>query len=266
MKYKLVAIDLDGTIVHQDGAISSSDKRAIQHTIDRGMMVTFATGRMYQPSARFAQEVGINIPIICYLGALIREVWGGKVLWHKPLSLEIARRVIERIRQMDMRPYTYVDDELYLDEITERAQWYARRNGVRLNFVEDTVASLKNQPTEIAALGETANIDRLVACLDVEFGSNLLVTKSYPTFCEIGHPASGKANALEYLAKYLGVEQSQTVAIGDGINDIGMLKWSGLGIVINSNAPQEVIAAAGWVVDEENGDSFPLVMEKLLDM
>ncbi|MCD6568285.1 MAG: HAD family phosphatase [Dehalococcoidia bacterium] len=266
MKYKLIAVDLDGTIVHQDGDISAGDREAIQHALGAGMMVTLATGRMYRPSARFARELGIRIPLICYQGSLIKDAWDGKELWHKLLPLQIAREVIRRIRRANLLPYFYLDDELYLDEVTERVKEYAQRNGVGFSLVDDIIASLKKKPTEIVAIGEPENVARLVLQLEAEFSSSLLVTKSYSTFCEIGHPQSGKGKALEHLARYLGVKQSQTVAIGDGINDIGMLRWAGLGIVIDSNSPRQVIDAADWVVDKEKGDSFPQVMEKLLGM
>lgn len=265
MKYRLIAIDLDGTLVNREGDILSSSKKAIQRAIDSGMKIVLATGRMYRPSTRFAQELRLSTPIICYQGALIREPYSENVLWHKPLSVPTARGVIEQVRQTGVQLLVYIDDEVYVEEITQRGLWYAQRNGVALHLVKDLAIFLERQPTVIVAWGEPAGIDRLITCLDADFGSSLLVTKSYPSFCEIGHPASGKGNALKYLAKRLGIKQSQTVAIGDGPNDISMLKWAGLGIVIGT-ASEEVTAAADWVVDTETEDSFAGVVEKLLDM
>ena len=265
MKYRLIAIDLDGTVVNQEGTIIPSAKKAVQRAIDSGMKVTLATGRMYKPSNRFAQELRLSVPLICYQGALIREPFNGHVVWHKPLSVLTARKVIETARQMGTHQYVYLDDEMYVEEIVEKDQWYAQRNGVELNLVEDFLTFLKRQPTEIACRGKPAEIDRLIAYLNVSFGSGLLVTKVSSSFCEIGHPTSGKGNALKYLAKLLGIEQSQTVAVGDGPNDISMLKWAGLGIVIG-NAPEEVTTAADWVVGTETMDGFAQAMEKLLDM
>ena len=265
MKYRLIAIDLDGTVVNPEGTIIPSAKEAIQRVIDSGMKVTLATGRMYQPSNRFAQELGLSVPLICYQGSLIREPFNGNVLWHKPLSLLTARKVIEIARQMGTHQYVYVDDKMYVEEIIEKDQWYAQRNGVELNLVEDFLTFLKRKPTEIAARGKPMEIDRLITQLNANFGSSLVVTKVHSSFCEIGHSTSGKGNALRYLAKFLGMEQSQTVAVGDGPNDISMLKWAGLGIVIGS-APEEVTTAADWVFGTETRDGFAQAMEKLLDM
>ena len=263
MKYKLIAVDLDGTILNKEGVILPSSKEAIQHAVNQGVMVVLATGRMYQPSARYAQELGLTTPVICYQGAMIREIYGNNVLWHKPLSVPVARKVIEQVRQIGLHLYVYVNDALHVEKVIDRAQWYAQHNGVELNLVDDLFAFLEKQPTEIVAWGEPLDIDRLVVRLNTDFGSSLLVTKSYPHFCEIGHPSSGKGNALKYLVRLLGIKRSQTVAIGDGPNDISMLKWAGLGIIIGT-ASYEITTAADWVVDAETKDGFAKVIEKLL--
>ena len=165
MKYRLIAIDLDGTVINREGTIIQSAKKAVQHAVDSGIKVTLATGRMYQPSNHFAQELGLSVPLICYQGALIREPFNGNVIWHKPLSVRIAQKVIETARQIATHQYVYVDDEMYVEEITEKDEWYAQRNGVKLNLVEDFLTFLKRKPTEIAARGKPMEIDRLITQL-----------------------------------------------------------------------------------------------------
>lgn len=263
MKYRLIAIDLDGTVINKEGIIIPSAREAIQRAIARGVKVTLATGRMYQPSNCFAEELSISVPLICYQGAMIREPGNGEILWHKPLSLPMARKVIAEIRQLRVHQYVYIDSEMYVEEIGEKDLWYAQRNGVELNLVDDLTALLKKRPTEIAARGEPAEIDRLVAHFSACFGSGVIVNKVHASFCEIAHPRSGKGNALKFLAKQLSIPQSQTVAIGDGPNDISMLKWAGLGIVIG-DAPDEVKAAADWVIDTGTEDGFAEAITQLL--
>jgi len=264
MKYKLIAIDLDGTVINKGGAIIPSAKEAIGRALARGTKVTLATGRMYQPSNRFAQELGLSTPLICYQGALIREPEGKDVLWHKPLPLPLAREVVAQVRKLGVHKYVFIDDEMYVEEIHEKDAWYAERNGVKLNLVDDLLTPLSKPPTEIAARGEPEEIDRLVAHLKAYFGASLIVTKVHPAFCEIAHPDSGKGNALRYLANHLGIAQAETVAIGDGPNDISMLKWAGLGIVIGA-APEEVKAVADWVIDHGTEDDFAQAIDRLLE-
>ena len=124
---------------------------------------------------------------------------------------------------------------------------------------------MSKPPTKISIWGEPPNIDAAAARLTASFGPALLVTKTFPTFCELGHPGSGKGNALKHLAGLLGIGQAQTVAVGNGPNDVDMLEWAGLGIAVAAT-PQEVIAAADWVIDPQSGDSLSQVVDRLVRM
>jgi len=264
LKYGLVAIDLDGTIVDKGGAIIPGAREAIQRVLARGIAVTIATGRMYQPSNRYAGELNITTPLICYQGALIREPGNGDVLWHKPLSVPVARKVIAEIRREGIHRYAYVDGGIYVEQKREEDVRYAQQNGVELHLVDDLTALLEREPTEIAARGDAAEIDRLMARIRTVCSRDVIANKIHTSFCEIAHAGSGKGNALRYLAERLGVPRSQTVAIGDSPNDVSMLEWAGLGIVVG-DAPAEVRAEADWVVNNGGQDSFCEAIARLLD-
>ena len=236
----------------------------MQRLLDRGVSVTLATGRMYQPSNRFAGELNITAPLICYQGALIREPNNGHVLWQKPLPLPLARTIVAEIRETGAHLYAFVDGSVYVEEPREADLTYARHNGVELNLVDDVMSHLDSPPMEIAARGTSAELDRLIAALRACCGSEVIVNKVHDSFCEIAHATSGKGNALKYLAGRLGIPQSETVAIGDSPNDVSMLRWAGLGIVVG-DASDEVRAAADWVMDHEAGDSFCQAVARLLD-
>ena len=264
MNYRFVAIDLDGTVVNRDSAIIPGAREAVQRLLDYGLAVTLATGRMYRPSNRFAEELNISAPLICHQGALIREPGDGEVLWHMPLPARLARKVVAEIREERVHQYAYVGDAIYVEEWREDDLRYALQNGVELRFVDNLMALADRQPTEIAARGEPAEIDHLVARIRASVGPEVIVNKIHASFCEIAHAGSGKGNALKYLAERLGIPQSQTVAIGDSPNDVSMLEWAGLGIAVG-DAPAEVRASADWVIDHGAEDSFQEAIARLLD-
>jgi Cof subfamily protein (haloacid dehalogenase superfamily) len=264
MKYGLVAIDLDGTVLGKDGAIVAGAKDAVQRLLDRGTAVTLATGRMYQPSNRYAAELNITAPLICYQGALIREPAHGDILWHKPLPVSLARRIISEIRREGVHQYAYVDGSIFVEHFREDDVRYSLQNGAELHRVDDLTMTLDMPPTEIAARGTPEEIDRVTTRIRSCCGAEVIVNKVHASFCEIAHVGSGKGNALRYLAERLDITQSRTVAIGDSPNDVSMLRWAGLGIVVG-DAPEEVSAAADWVVDKSGGDSFCEAIARLLD-
>ncbi|MFH0809329.1 MAG: Cof-type HAD-IIB family hydrolase [Pseudomonadota bacterium] len=262
MAYRLVAIDLDGTIVNREGAVMPGAREAVRRALRAGLGVTLATGRMYQPASRFAQELGISLPLICYQGALIREPASGRVLWHKPLPLPVARRVIEVARAAGVHLYVYLDDQMHVEAIGERDLGYASRNGVVLKLVSDLAAWLTSEPTEMAVRGEPELVDDFSARLGAEFGPGLLVSRIHASFCEVAHPAAGKGNALKHLCGLLGIKPDETVAIGDGPNDVSMLECAGLAIVVGTAAP-EVAAQADWVISAE--DALAQALDRLIE-
>jgi len=264
LKYRLVAIDLDGTIINKEGAIVPGAREAIRRMLARGVSVTLATGRMYQPANRFAQELDLSAPLICYQGALIREPGNGEVLWHKPLPGPLARRVLNEIRNEGLHRYVYIDGSIYVEQKREDDLRYARQNGVELRLVDDLAALVAKEPTEIAARGDMSQIDTFVHHVRMSCGSDVIVNKIHTSFCEIATAESGKGNALRYLAGRLGVPQSETVAIGDSPNDISMLQWAGLGVVVG-DAPAEVRAVADRVIDNVGAESFCEAITRLLD-
>lgn len=263
MKYRLVAIDLDGTVLNREGAIIFGAREAVQRLLAQDVAVTLATGRMYQPSNRFAAQLNISAPLICYQGALIREPGDGDVLWHKTLPLALARRIVAEIRQEGVHQYAYVDGSIYVEETREGDARYAQHNGVELQLVDDLTRLPDRPPTEIAARGTPEEIDRVLARIRACCGNEVIVNKVHDSFCEIARAGSGKGNALKYLAGRLGIPQSDTVAIGDSPNDVSMLRWAGLGIVVG-DAQEEVRAVADWVIDHSAGDGFCEAIERLL--
>lgn len=264
MKYELIAIDLDGTVLDGDGSILPGAKEAIGHVLARGITVTLATGRMYQPSNRFAEELNISAPLICYQGALIRQSGNGHIWWHRPLPLPVARKVIAEIRRLGVQQYAYVDGAIYVERVRDEDRGYALRNGVELHVVDDLTTLPHGRPTEIAARGKPEDVDRVVAHIRDCCGTEVIVNKIHDSFCEIADATSGKGNALEYLAKQLGTPRSRVVAIGDSPNDISMLRWAGLGIVVG-DAPTEVKEAADWVIGDGAQHSFCEAIARLLD-
>ena len=264
LKYRLVALDLDGTVIDREGVVVAGAREAIRDLLERGLRVTLATGRMYQPTNRFAEHLGISAPLICHQGALIREPGHGEVLSHVPLTALLARRVIAELREAGVHRYAYADGAIYVEQERENDIRYARHNGVELRLVDDLVEIAGRQPTEIAARGEPAAIDYVVGRLRERCDSEVIVGKIHASFCEIASARSGKGNALRFVAERLGVRQDQVVAIGDSPNDVSMLKWAALGIAVG-DAPPEVRASADWVIDHSGGDSFARAIGRLLN-
>ncbi len=262
--YRVVALDLDDTLLGRDLVFRPRVMRAVQAAKDAGLMLTLATGRMFQSALPYAQELGITLPLICYQGALIEDPVSREVLFHKPVPLQKARQLIETVRRWGLHVNAYVDDELYVEKVTPEAERYVRIARVPLHAVGDLLAFLTSPPTKLVIVSDDATIDKATAELRTAFGDTLYITKSLPMFCEIAHPACNKGIALAFLASSLGVGQAETVAVGDGLNDLEMILWAGQGIAMG-NAPLEVRAAADWVTGSLQEDGAARALERLLE-
>lgn len=264
MKYRLIAFDMDGTLLDKDGGVPPSSAKAVQQAMSMGIKVTLATGRMFRSAARCAQQLNISIPIICYQGSLVADPWSGQILQHIPMSMSVAKEAIEVARQLPVHLNLYIEDELYVEEITDGIQRYAERIKTEPHLVPNLVACMEKEPTKLLVWGQPAAIDRAYPILNDKLESRCLITRSYPALCEIGHPAAGKGSALKFLSSVLGVKQSETVAVGDVPNDVDMLEWAGLGVVVET-APEEVKARADWVIQISPEHGLAELVSRLLD-
>ncbi|MCX6013259.1 MAG: Cof-type HAD-IIB family hydrolase [Chloroflexi bacterium] len=263
--YKLIAIDIDGTLIGKTLTISPRTKNVIGEIMASGIHVTLATGRMFQSALPYARELDINIPIICYQGALIGHPVTREILWHKPVPLNLARQAIEIIRKEKLHLNAYLDDELFVEHITDEARYYAGISRVELHVVSNLASFLDRDPTKLVVIGTEPEVDAINQKLIDIFGNNLYIIKSYPKFCEIAHPDCSKAKALAKLAVKMNIDQSEIVAIGDNPNDLDMIEWAGLGVAMG-NSSSDVIAAADMVTGHLEEDGVAQVIEKLFKL
>jgi Cof subfamily protein (haloacid dehalogenase superfamily) len=259
--YKLLAMDLDGTLIGNDLLLSERVKRAVAAAEAAGIRAALATGRMFRATVPFARELGITTPAICYQGAMVHEIEGDGILYEQPVPLEAAREAIAEAEARGFVALGYVKDWCYAGKDSPEAQFYARHSRVQPRFVGELLDWLDTAPTKIVIVSTAEQTDANVAHFRQKFGNRLNVTKSYPLFTEIIHPDVSKGRALARLAEQLGIAREEVVAIGDNLNDLDMIEYAGLGIAMGNGVPA-VRAAAGWVCPTEAEDGVAVAIEQ----
>ncbi|MEH1973379.1 MAG: Cof-type HAD-IIB family hydrolase [Nostoc sp.] len=267
---QLLVLDIDGTIAGHSNTISEPVKQAIFAAQARGIQVAIATGRMYRSALRFHQDIGSTLPLMAYQGAWIQDPITQKIHRHWVVSREIAHQLLDYFEQPELRSllsvHFYINDQLYVRELTRETQIYAKRSGVIPIPVGDLRQALTNEPTKILALSDDIDvIDKLLGNLRRQYTpAELYLTTSVATFFEATNASVNKGTAVRYLAEeLLGLELANVMAIGDNFNDLEMLEYAGLGVAMG-NAPSGVQAIAQWVAPsvEENGAA--VAIEKFL--
>jgi Cof subfamily protein (haloacid dehalogenase superfamily) len=253
LDYKLLALDLDGTLIDDSLVITEPTKKAIAQAIERGVVVTLATGRMFRSALIFARELNLAAPLICYQGAMVRHSTTGETVFHQSLPFDQARAFIELAQKRNLHVNAYVDDHIYVAEMNEAASYYANLArvpaevvGNLLNFIDRP----EKAPTKLVIVTKEEQTLAVVEEFQATFANSLYVTRSHARFTEAVHPECSKGIALKALAQSLNIPIEQVMAIGDNLNDLPMLETAGLSIAV-ANAGPVVKATAGYVTQGE---------------
>ncbi|MCG0277453.1 MAG: Cof-type HAD-IIB family hydrolase [Thermanaeromonas sp.] len=255
---KLVALDLDGTLLNSDSDLEYRAKEAVRRVQEKGVKVTLATGRMFRSALPFARELNLKLPLIVYHGALIKNPVSGEVMREKLLPLSIVEFLVGRAREYGFPYNVYVEDELYVDDIQPENLAYADKARVPLHKVDDILGFLKEkapkEPIKFVALHDGPKLDRLEEEVRKAIGHRVYITRSFPYFLEVISREASKAKGLEILARHLGISPKEIMVIGDSFNDLDMFHFAGLAVAMG-NAPPAVRAQAHYVVatNDEGG-------------
>jgi Cof subfamily protein (haloacid dehalogenase superfamily) len=251
-------------LIAEDAVLRPRTRAAIAATLAAGVHVILVTGRMFRSVRPYALEAGIDDPVVCYQGAVVAEPVSGRWLRHVPIPLELARETIAALNDEGFGLNCYVNDELYVAEITPEARRYADFQGLELHPVGDLLQWLVEPPTKLVVIDDPDVLDRLKERMIQRFGDRLYISKSLPYFLEFASPEVTKASGLEFVAEHLGFSREHTVAFGDGENDIELVEWAGYGVAVE-NAHEQVKEAANFVCPSVQEEGVAHVLEAYLD-
>jgi Cof subfamily protein (haloacid dehalogenase superfamily) len=245
----LVAADLDGTLLGRDLTWAHGLPQSLADLRAAGVRVVICTGRMYQSARRVVARFGLDEgPVVCYQGALVADLASGAWLRHVSMDGETAAEVVRHVRAMDRQLNAYIDDLLYVEQVTEWARRYAEHVEVDIATVADLEAEvLGRPPTKLVLVTSAADVDEILPGLQERWRGRLYVTRSQPDYIEFADGSVSKSGALAWLCARLGVSREAVVTLGDGMNDVDMLEWAGLGVAV-AEAAEPVRAAADLVV------------------
>ena len=258
---KLVAVDLDDTVLNSEVRISEENKRIIRECIDKGVHVTFATGRMFRAAVNFARELDLKLPIITYQGALTKTL-DEKEISHHVIEKEQAVALIDFLKSFKMQLNVYMDDYLYVEEMDEYGDNYVSMSKIE-HRVTRFPAGLTSSPTKILLAGEPRRLDVIKKEAIEIYGDKLTITKSKDYFLEFGNLKSKKSIALDDLARSLDIKREEIMAIGDGMNDLDMITYAGLGVAME-NATDAVKEAADHITESNDQDGVARAIKKFI--
>ena len=267
---RLIALDIDGTLVDDELIIGPRTIAAVRVAMDRDIAVSLVTGRMVSSGMRFARELGLTGPLVGYQGGLIRSMPEpdsrrlGKLLMHTPLKGGIARDVVLWTRERGLDPHLNHLERFIVRADDPLADDYSAFMGHRAELVPDLVAAASRGPaTKVMAVGEPPLPAQLLKPARERFAGLADVTLSHPKYLEFVAPGVSKGRAIRWLARRLGVPLGATLAIGDQWNDVEMLAEVGHGAAMPT-APDGVSAVARYIAPSVADEGPAQLIEQLV--
>ena len=267
MKYRMIAVDLDGTLLDPDGTINPRTVRAARAAMEKGARFVLSSGRMPRALRGIGLSIGVNAPAVCFNGGAVVNLQTEESLYRTPVPLKLARDIAREAEKMGLYLHAFVHGAYIAPEYNDKTAAYERLCGVKANVVNGKISeNLDEAPMKLLILDTPEGAERALPALKSAFQGRATFMRSQKHMIECVDQNTGKANALTYLAGALGISPSEALSFGDGQNDLDMLLWSGESYVM-ANAPDSLKAASERfrVAPSNASQGVARVIEKLID-
>lgn len=277
--YKLIAIDLDGTLLNSYGEISLKNREAIKYALEKNVKVILASGRDPQTMKKISLELGINDFLIAGNGASIYDIRLEKNILENFIEKEKALKIIKICKENSIFFNVYTDAGIITESLNYNVKVFNNENNYKPNDKRTNIEIVKDIYDYIE--NNEMNILKIIICdeskiifsniieklknikgvevLEIEHMSKKIIktgTQEYKIeyfYTEVTNKNANKWEAIEYLSKQLDIEKEEIICIGDNMNDLKMVKNSGVGIVMKNSALEKQ-NIADYVTEDNNSD------------
>lgn len=264
---RLIATDLDDTLLDAAAALTPRTKRALDAAMALGCGVALSSGRMLEAMLPFAERIGVNAPMLLYNGAMIYDHRTDETLYAPRIPFETALRIVKLVEEMGCYIQLYPGKNYYCSEIRDCTRAYARQINVPATPVGMPMAQwLAQNPSDMQKMliiDTPEGADRIQAALRAAFPHGACFLKSKAHYLEIAPEGVDKGRSLAFLAGHLGLRSDEVMAFGDGQNDVPMLRYAGAGYAMANACPQ-ALACTALVAPPNTEDGVAQVIEEYI--
>lgn len=265
LKYGLIVSDFDGTLRRTEGGVSEGNARAVRDFLAAGGKFALCTGRMPSSILPYARELTPDGLAAAYQGAIVFDVGTGRRLRDVRIPNAEAVAVVRAFQENGRHVHVYDGDDFYVNKADEYLGFYERVCGVKGIVTPADIASEIGRrgicPHKILVMCAAEERDGIYAFAAEKFGKRFYVTTSTENLVELTMPGCDKGDALAAFADYYGIPVENTVAVGDNINDLPMIRRAGLGVAV-ANGDAALRAEAGFVTRSCDEDGVAYVIRK----
>lgn len=272
MKYKLIVLDMDGTLLNRNKEVTMENQIALKKAREKGIQVAIATGRVFSSARFYANMLGIDSPIIACNGALIKEAKSNEIIYANPIDKVDLLKSLEIFRRHQVYFHTYDENTIYVESLGFSSSIYndwnenqSEENKIPIKKLENSYLYFKDNAIEtlkIMAVDEDAEKmlqikDELAEIYGIE------LNKSWYNNLEVMNKGVSKGKAIEMLSKIYGIKREEIISFGDHFNDLSMKNHSGT-FVAMGNAEEDVKKEAHYITSSNDESGVAKGIEKFV--
>lgn len=265
---RLVALDMDGTLLTDGMDLTERTVACIRAASARGVRFVLATGRPYCSVHPYALRLGVDLPLICYNGALVREAASPAALLSRPIPPAVAAEMAAFFQEAGLYFKVYAEDVLHVCEPTDETRWFSQVYGVATRVVGDLAGALSTGAVGAPSMMVVrAPLEEEVPALREEllrrWPGRIDAFRPTRHGLDIVSAGTSKGRALRWLAAEWGIGAEAVMAVGNAGNDVDMVAWAGRGVAV-ANATEELLARADHVVADNNHEGVAEAIERFV--
>lgn len=266
MKYKLVVLDLDDTLLDKEHRVPDRTKKILNKLETRGIKIVIATGRMHCSAVPYMEQIGLSGLMITYNGAYIKDTSDETLFYHQPIKKNTALNIIKEAEEAGLHINLYIDDRLFVKEQNEYCQLYEDITGIRAEVVGNLSDYIYDDPTKLLIITKDRDKQQYYQKYFREkYQVGLEVTESKSYFIEFMSRGVSKGKAVEIVADKFSLDLAEVIAIGDSWNDLEMIKTAGLGIAME-NAVDEVKKEADMIAPLHHQEGVACILSDIFGL
>lgn len=266
MNYKMIVLDLDDTLLKNDGTISDCTKEKLQVAQEQGTKVVLASGRPTFAIEKIANELKLKKYggyIISYNGARIINCASREEMYASNITVSQIHKLYDMSKKAGAYIQTYVGNHIIASEANEYTDIEKQITGMDIIVATNFKEYISDDVVKAIVLQHPDKLKKIEETWKNEIGDSMYMTISKPFFLEFMNKEVDKSKSIERLAKILGISMLEVIAIGDSYNDLSMIKAAGLGVAMD-NAVDCGKAAANYTTDDNEHDGVAKVVEKFI--
>ena len=264
--YKLIAVDMDGTLLREDKTISDRTKKAIRKAVEKGVRVVLASGRPIEGLERYLEELNLlskDDYVMSFNGSVIQNVKTREIVSKNILKGSDLKRLYALSKEIGVNIHAFTKDGCITPKMNEYTELEGRINGIEVYEVDFDTISEEEDVIKVMFIDPQPVLEEAMTRMPETIYDEFTVVRSAPYFLEFLNKASSKGTGVKALGEYLGIKQEEIICIGDAGNDLDMIQFAGLGVAMG-NAFEEVKEAADYVTSNNEEDGVAHVIEKFI--